>query len=133
MKTTRPIHILNMLKKCWSSKFVLPLLILSSVTQGNGRQITKQKHSNNSIPAAFVFGDSTVDPGNNNYVNTIFRSNFPPYGLDFPHQTPTGRFTDGRLTTDFIGNFRHILPLVFCVAFFVLLNMLAPLSPGLFM
>lgn len=120
MKTTHHIHmILNILMKCWSSKFLLPWLILSSVTQGNGKQMTKQKCSNNSVPAAFVFGDSTVDPGNNNYINTIFRSNFPPYGLDFPHQTPTGRFTDGRLTTDFIGKLKHVLPFVFCVWYFL--------------
>ncbi|KAL7142630.1 hypothetical protein ABFS83_08G136800 [Erythranthe nasuta] len=46
---------------------------------------------NNSISAIFVFGDSTVDSGNNNYVDTPFRSNFPPYGTDFVNRIPTGR------------------------------------------
>ncbi|KAK4421186.1 GDSL esterase/lipase [Sesamum alatum] len=59
---------------------------------------------NNSIPAVLVFGDSTVDPGNNNYVKTPFKSNFPPYGRDFVNGVPTGRFSDGRLVTDFMGN-----------------------------
>lgn len=51
----------------------------------------------------YVFGDSTVDPGNNNFIDSAFRSNFPPYGRDFVNQVPTGRFTNGKLGTDFIG------------------------------
>ena len=62
-----------------------------------------QRPFNNKVSASFVFGDSTVDPGNNNYVKTFFRSNFPPYGKDFKDQTPTGRFTNGKLSTDLIG------------------------------
>jgi len=57
----------------------------------------------NKIPGFYVFGDSTVDPGNNNYIKTLFRSNFPPYGKDFSNQVPTGRFTNGKLATDYIG------------------------------
>ncbi|KAE8700531.1 GDSL esterase/lipase [Hibiscus syriacus] len=60
---------------------------------------------NNKITAGFVFGDSTVDPGNNNYVGTLFRSDFPPYGMDFKGQTPTGRFTNGKLTTDLVVSY----------------------------
>ncbi|GJM89942.1 hypothetical protein PR202_ga06173 [Eleusine coracana subsp. coracana] len=30
-------------------------------------------------PALIVFGDSIVDPGNNNDINTIIKANFPPY------------------------------------------------------
>lgn len=63
---------------------------------------------NNSISAIFVFGDSTVDPGNNNYVETLFKSNYPPYGRDFPNQIPTGRFSNGRLVTDYIGSYLGI-------------------------
>ncbi|PON79012.1 Lipase [Parasponia andersonii] len=55
-----------------------------------------------SIPAVFAFGDSTVDPGNNNRLNTIFRGDHPPYGRDFPTHTPTGRFSNGKLTTDYL-------------------------------
>lgn len=64
--------------------------------------------SNDSFSAIFVFGDSTVDPGNNNYIGTPFKSNFPPYGRDFPNQVPTGRFTNGKLVTDFIASFLGI-------------------------
>ncbi|XP_020080828.1 GDSL esterase/lipase At5g45950-like [Ananas comosus] len=47
-----------------------------------------------------VFGDSTVDPGNNNRLPTTAKANFSPYGRDFFNHTPTGRFCDGRLATD---------------------------------
>ncbi|CAN1283863.1 GDSL esterase/lipase At5g45960 [Linum perenne] len=59
--------------------------------------------NNNSVTAVLVFGDSTVDAGNNNFVPTTFKGNFPPYGQDFAGGEPTGRFSNGRLTTDFIG------------------------------
>ncbi|XVF25715.1 hypothetical protein REPUB_Repub13aG0237600 [Reevesia pubescens] len=67
--------------------------------------IKLQRPFNNKVPAGFVFGDSTVDPGNNNYVKTFFRGNFPPYGMDFKDQTPTGRFTNGNLSTDLIASY----------------------------
>ncbi|CAK7351943.1 unnamed protein product [Dovyalis caffra] len=51
-----------------------------------------------------IFGDSTVDTGNNNYVKTIFRSDHPPYGQDFPDQIPTGRFSNGKLIPDFAAS-----------------------------
>ncbi|MCE0482411.1 hypothetical protein HAX54_041180 [Datura stramonium] len=53
------------------------------------------------IPALFIFGDSVVDAGNNNYLKTIVKANFPPYGRDFPKQIPTGRFCNGKLASDF--------------------------------
>ncbi|KAI3971035.1 hypothetical protein MKX01_024682, partial [Papaver californicum] len=35
-------------------------------------------------PAIFVFGDSLVDPGNNNYIGgTLAKYNFYPNGIDF--------------------------------------------------
>ncbi|KAJ9136090.1 hypothetical protein P3X46_033202 [Hevea brasiliensis] len=61
--------------------------------------------NHNSVTAVLVFGDSTVDSGNNNFVKTIFKGNFPPYGKDFPNHEPTGRFTNGRLATDFIASY----------------------------
>ncbi|KAK1325721.1 GDSL esterase/lipase [Acorus calamus] len=45
--------------------------------------------------ALLVFGDSSVDPGNNNYLSTAFKSNFPPYGKDFFDGKPTGRLSNG--------------------------------------
>lgn len=87
-------------------KIVLIVIIflvisMSSVTEGVGRRRNKPV-----VPAIFVFGDSSVDPGNNNFIGTPFTSNFPPYGQDFPNHQPTGRFTNGRLVPDFIGNMK---------------------------
>ncbi|KAL6839011.1 hypothetical protein ACP4OV_031171 [Aristida adscensionis] len=55
------------------------------------------------VPAIIVFGDSSVDTGNNNFIPTIARSNFWPYGRDYGGGLPTGRFSNGRLATDFIS------------------------------
>ncbi|XP_058217011.1 GDSL esterase/lipase APG-like [Rhododendron vialii] len=53
----------------------------------------------------YSFGDSFVDPGNNNYIATNARSNFPPYGNDFPGRNATGRFSNGLLFPDFLAYF----------------------------
>ena len=52
--------------------------------------------------AFFVFGDSLVDNGNNNYLASLARANYPPYGIDFA-AGPSGRFTNGLTTVDVIG------------------------------
>lgn len=51
------------------------------------------------VPAMFVFGDSLVDDGNNNYLSSIAKSNYYPYGIDF-FQGPTGRFSNGKTVID---------------------------------
>ncbi|XP_057839877.1 GDSL esterase/lipase 6 isoform X1 [Cryptomeria japonica] len=55
------------------------------------------------VPAMFVFGDSLGDAGTNNYIpHCKARANFIPYGVSFfPY--PTGRFTNGRTTFDFLA------------------------------
>ncbi|KAG6533530.1 GDSL esterase/lipase At5g03810-like [Zingiber officinale] len=53
------------------------------------------------VPGVMIFGDSVVDAGNNNNLATLVRANFPPYGRDFTQHTPTGRFCNGKLATDF--------------------------------
>lgn len=83
--------------------FFLHLLFFMSTADHN---LPKHGASNKKVSAVLVFGDSTVDPGNNNNLTTFFKSNFLPYGREFATgQMPTGRFTDGRLTTDFVGKF----------------------------
>ncbi|KAK8581190.1 hypothetical protein V6N13_144230 [Hibiscus sabdariffa] len=52
------------------------------------------------VPAFITFGDSVVDVGNNDYLPTIFKANYPPYGRDFANHKPTGRFCNGKLATD---------------------------------
>ncbi|XP_030475392.1 GDSL esterase/lipase At5g33370-like [Syzygium oleosum] len=54
--------------------------------------------------AFFVFGDSLVDNGNNNYLATTARADSPPYGIDYPPtHRPTGRFSNGFNIPDFIS------------------------------
>ncbi|KAE8729077.1 putative GDSL-like Lipase/Acylhydrolase family protein [Hibiscus syriacus] len=55
-----------------------------------------------------VFGDSTVDTGNNNFIDTVFKANHLPYGQDFPGHSPTGRFSNGKLIPDFVASFLGI-------------------------
>ncbi|KAF9690080.1 hypothetical protein SADUNF_Sadunf01G0158600 [Salix dunnii] len=52
------------------------------------------------VPAIITFGDSAVDVGNNDYLPTLFKANYPPYGRDFVNHKPTGRFCNGKLATD---------------------------------
>jgi hypothetical protein len=57
------------------------------------------------VPAIYVFGDSTADVGNNNYLpgSAVPRANFPHNGVDFPTSRPTGRFSNGYNGIDFLG------------------------------
>lgn len=55
------------------------------------------------VPANFVFGDSLVDAGNNNYIVSLSKANYVPNGVDFGR--PTGRYTNGRTIVDIIGKF----------------------------
>ncbi|XP_010510188.1 PREDICTED: GDSL esterase/lipase At2g31550-like [Camelina sativa] len=66
------------------------------------------------FPAILIFGDSTVDTGNNNYpIQTIFRAKHVPYGIDLPGSTPTGRFSNGKLMSDILAtklNIKQFIP-----------------------
>ncbi|KAM0839209.1 hypothetical protein ACQ4PT_060462 [Festuca glaucescens] len=53
--------------------------------------------------AFFVFGDSLVDNGNNNYLLTTARADAPPYGIDYPSHRATGRFSNGLNIPDIIS------------------------------
>ncbi|XP_058766994.1 GDSL esterase/lipase At2g03980-like [Vicia villosa] len=54
------------------------------------------------VPALYVFGDSSVDAGNNNILNTISKANRFPYGIDF-NNCSTGRFSNGKTFADLIA------------------------------
>ncbi|KAF3451367.1 hypothetical protein FNV43_RR07462 [Rhamnella rubrinervis] len=56
-----------------------------------------------SVLCYFIFGDSLADAGNNNPLSTFAKANYPPYGIDFPKRTSTGRFCNGRTSADIIG------------------------------
>lgn len=58
------------------------------------------------VPAMFVFGDSIVEVGNNNFLNTLAKANYYPYGIDY-NRIATGRFSNGRSLVDFIGKLSH--------------------------
>lgn len=56
------------------------------------------------MPALYVFGDSSVDAGNNNNLNTPAKANIFPYGIDF-NNCSSGRFSNGKTFADIIGKF----------------------------
>ncbi|KAL8059265.1 hypothetical protein ABFX02_03G074000 [Erythranthe guttata] len=64
------------------------------------------------FPALVFFGDSIVDTGNNNYIKTIAKANFPPYGKDFIGGIPTGRFSDGKILSDLFAEELGIKPVL---------------------
>ncbi|PWA64361.1 SGNH hydrolase-type esterase domain-containing protein [Artemisia annua] len=66
----------------------------------------------NAPRAFFVFGDSLVDNGNNNFLLSIARADAPPYGIDHPSHRPTGRFSNGRNIPDLIGEQIGVEPLL---------------------
>jgi hypothetical protein len=57
------------------------------------------------VGASFIFGDSLVDAGNNNYLPTLSKANIQPNGIDFIASggNPTGRYTNGRTIGDIVG------------------------------
>ncbi|KAI3921459.1 hypothetical protein MKW98_013393 [Papaver atlanticum] len=86
-----------------SVAFILFLLaqtyqISSAATQGLSLASNEKP-----VPAVYVFGDSLVDSGNNNYLQTLAKVNYTPYGVDFPNGAATGRFTNGYTVVDFLA------------------------------
>lgn len=59
----------------------------------------------NAMSASFVFGDSLVDAGNNNWLQTLSKADIKPNGIDFAASggQPTGRYTNGRTIADIVG------------------------------
>ncbi|KAL0795040.1 hypothetical protein Bca101_066417 [Brassica carinata] len=67
---------------------------------------------NETIPAVFFFGDSIFDTGNNNNLDTKLKSNYRPYGMDFPMGVATGRFSNGRVASDYISKYLGVKEIV---------------------
>ncbi|KAK3207040.1 hypothetical protein Dsin_021086 [Dipteronia sinensis] len=87
-----------------------PLLLVSEALDIHQLKQIATRHN---VTCILVFGDSSVDAGNNNRLDTTIKSNFHPYGKDFNSGLPTGRFSDGRLATDFIAEgfgFKNVIP-----------------------
>ncbi|XP_074294507.1 GDSL esterase/lipase EXL1-like [Silene latifolia] len=91
MSYTNPINII----------IVWYVIIITSNMHIYGRAITLP--SNAKPPALLVFGDSIVDSGNNDYIDTIGKANFPPYGRDFAGGVATGRYSNGKIPSDLIA------------------------------
>jgi phospholipase/lecithinase/hemolysin len=88
-----------------ATAYVLAALCLL-VLVATDAEATRPKHQR-LVPAMFVFGDSTVDVGNNNNLRSSSgaKANFPHYGVDFPSSSPTGgRFSNGFNTADLLGS-----------------------------
>ncbi|XP_073144215.1 GDSL esterase/lipase At2g31540-like [Henckelia pumila] len=77
----------------------MTLFLLTIIVQLCNGEMAARK-----FPAMLVFGDSTVDAGNNNYITTLFRGDHPPYGMDFPGKISTGRLSDGKLIPDMLAS-----------------------------
>ncbi|XVF25071.1 hypothetical protein REPUB_Repub13aG0182100 [Reevesia pubescens] len=78
----------------YSRRLLFLVFAFSSLSRGSAQESTTL------VPAIITFGDSVVDVGNNDYLPTIFKANYPPYGRDFTNQKSTGRFCNGKLATD---------------------------------
>ena len=96
---------LNLANSCIQLSLAAVLVVLASLTFPSDC-FHHDDHHPEITAALFVFGDSLIDPGNNNYINTStrFQANFPPYGESF-FKYPSGRFCDGRVIPDFIGKY----------------------------
>ncbi|KAJ1386260.1 SGNH hydrolase superfamily [Sesbania bispinosa] len=80
--------------------FTIILMHICTIVVATSNDITwRPKFS-----SILVFGDSTVDTGNNNYINTLGKGNHLPYGRDFPGHVATGRFSNGKLVIDFLAS-----------------------------
>ncbi|KAK1441038.1 hypothetical protein QVD17_06874 [Tagetes erecta] len=74
---------------------------------GSGLAIYKLPE-NVTIPAVIAFGDSILDQGNNNYIPTFVRANFPPYGVNFLGEKATGRFSNAKTPVDLIAEIINV-------------------------
>uniref|UniRef100_A0A8R7P948 GDSL esterase/lipase n=1 Tax=Triticum urartu TaxID=4572 RepID=A0A8R7P948_TRIUA len=86
-----------------ATKALVVSLVLGAVIAGS---ITPIKAIVWQVPAVYVFGNSTLDVGNNNYLpgKNVPRANMPYHGIDMPGSgKPTGRFSNGYNTADFVA------------------------------
>ncbi|KAL2473716.1 GDSL esterase/lipase [Forsythia ovata] len=68
------------------------LVLVLMVNLGYGVMAQSQPQ----VPCYFIFGDSLVDNGNNNNIQSLAKANYLPYGIDYP-RGPTGRFSNAEL------------------------------------
>ncbi|KAF3788360.1 GDSL esterase/lipase [Nymphaea thermarum] len=88
------------------SVWSLRLLCVVTVLVGGCRaaNAVEEDPQKTSVPALFIFGDSLVDVGNNNYLKlALDKANFPHNGIDYAGQKATGRFSNGMNSADFMA------------------------------
>ncbi|XP_038678341.1 GDSL esterase/lipase At5g33370-like [Tripterygium wilfordii] len=86
-----------------SKKVVVPCIVVLCLLMVFGGFGRAQAVLNQSVRAFFVFGDSLVDAGNNDFLATAARADKPPYGIDYPTHKATGRFSNGLNIADIIS------------------------------
>ncbi|KAK9911997.1 hypothetical protein M0R45_035873 [Rubus argutus] len=77
----------------------------SAISSDHRHRLGQGQHHHDRSVKLFVFGDSYADTGNSGKVAT--GSWKAPYGITFPGK-PAGRFSDGRVLTDYIASFLGI-------------------------
>ncbi|PNX71158.1 GDSL esterase/lipase 5-like protein, partial [Trifolium pratense] len=93
--------------------FVVHIAFITSLSFSTSQSHINEIGNDITNNALFIFGDSTVDSGNNNFIDTIpeNKADYKPYGQNGVFHEPTGRFSDGRVITDFIAEYAK-LPLL---------------------
>ncbi|OWM72527.1 GDSL esterase/lipase At2g23540-like [Punica granatum] len=88
---------------CYGATIKYLVLILSIGSECSG--VIRAQDNKSGLGASFIFGDSLVDSGNNNYLPTLSKANIPPNSCDFKGSggNPTGRYTNGRTIADIVG------------------------------
>jgi hypothetical protein len=82
---------------------VMMVMVMVGSSLGETTKMKQKKILKKMPGSMIIFGDSTVDVGNNNFLRTVIKADFAPYGRNFDTKRPTGRFSDGRVVPDFIG------------------------------
>ncbi|XVF86974.1 hypothetical protein PTKIN_Ptkin18bG0083400 [Pterospermum kingtungense] len=104
--------ILAKLSSIFFISLFLQVALIATCCRGKSQLQPKKHVAAAMVVPFFIFGDSFLDVGNNNYINTstLDQANFWPYGETY-FNFPTGRFSDGRLLSDFIAKHAN-LPLI---------------------
>lgn len=80
---------------------IITLMLISAIS-------TVTNANNPEFSSILFLGDSTVDTGNNNYIDYpttfLIRANHHPYGKDFEGHVASGRFSNGKLVPDLLAS-----------------------------
>ncbi|KAF5960715.1 hypothetical protein HYC85_001924 [Camellia sinensis] len=80
------------------------LVVMALAPSPSPSPLPSPSSSTPQFTAMFAFGDSLTDNGNNNYLSSIAKANYVPYGVDF-YEGPSGRFSNGRTIIDYLAYF----------------------------